>query len=1332
MMLLTRVIASFLLIVLVQAIEVNERVLTVTCDDQLIDSEEFIDGLSKPSYNYCINGNCSYPIDNLVEDLSNDSVINITCDMELSSVIIVVGLMNITIAGYNNPTVGCNGFGGLHFISCHGIKIEGITWDRCGSENRSDPANSAIKFNKSSTILIQHCTLQQSVGSAISLTEISGTVMIDHCMFLNNTKCSGPGTAIYCQSESSGSPSTKLSLQNSYFRGNKGVNSIIYLNSSKENQYLSLGDSVFIDNKNVIFHLVNQNFHISNTSFTENQKISRLLYAKRSDIYFNGNSKVQISNSTVPSFLLDFSSVTFMGHSRISFNSSDGAIALYNYSNLTFNDNCVASFNNINSNNAIFSSHSGVAFKGSSTVLFSNNNSTNGAAILSANHSSIAFQGNSTISFTNNTADNGGAISSRKYSRITFEESSSVTFSSNKVSLSGAAILSQHYSYVTFKGQSKAIFNYNIADNNGGGIYLYDHCNVTFDGHSEVSYQYNEAYGEGGGVFCKSHCSVRFTEFSRVIFNDNIGSNAGALRGINDCLITFDENCETFFIRNNATNNGGAMDLYGNTDIIFKGNSSVNFANNMANREGGACVWFSNVTFAHNATVMFNTNTAPYGGAVALLDQFHVVFQTANLVFTNNEANYGGATACEFSDGGKLRFDMQRIGVLNFYNNIALIWGNSMLIDDIPESCNKSCLIEELQGITYMGKLQRDIAQHITTAPYKVIMEAKQHPIICTEFDEEYNDCTEYHINDVMLGQVVPLKTYVYDYLDNLTPREIQFEIHSLSNANYSVEVPQTPYQEFDISINGNRIISKYNYSMSATTFYYDYKYQRKDASIKLSIELSPCYLGFQHNSASRRCECYDRGNIVLCTGSSSFIKRGYWLGTVEEKSTTAICPMNYCNFICCETNNGYHSLSPGRENQCTSHRSGIACGSCEEGYTLSYAAECVSVNRCTAGWTVLVVTSTMIYWIVIVIGVFAMMYYKLPIGYLYAITYYYSMLDVLLNQNLHIYQSLHITTNILCSVFKLDPQFLGQLCLVEGLSAIDAQFIDYIHPLAISIILAIITLIARCSQRLSSCISRGIIHVICFLLLLSYTSIVSTSLLLLRSLNFYNVDKVYTYLSPDIEYFHGRHLAYFVVAIICIITIIIGLPLILLLEPFLNHKINLIQIKPLLDQFQGCFKDQYRWFAAYYMICRLIQIAIVVYSSDYLTTQYFLTTANVIVSLVHMVIRPYNNKILNVFDGFILQLMAFVVVLPVFDTMSSTVIFTVTFILVILPLLNFLIMGFIVHKGRVKKFIITNCTCNAKRSEVAVNDSNQISVRGIDVIIVDESMRRNATVCDV
>ena len=128
-------------------------------------------------------------------------------------------------------------------------------------------------------------------------------------------------------------------------------------------------------------------------------------------------------------------------------------------------------------------------------------------------------------------------------------------------------------------------------------------------------------------------------------------------------------------------------------------------------------------------------------------------------------------------------------------------------------------------------------------------------------------------------------------------------------------------------------------------------------------------------------------------------------------------------------------------------------------------------------------------------------------------------------------------------------------------------------------------------SYKLSAFLSRGIIHVICFLLLLLYTSVTTTSLLLLRSLTFNNLDKVYTYLSPDIEYFHGRHLPYFIVAVLFTLVIVIGLPLLLLLEPFLNRKINFARFKPLLDQFQGCYRDKYRSFAAYYMICRVVLI---------------------------------------------------------------------------------------------------------------------------------------------
>ena len=120
----------------------------------------------------------------------------------------------------------------------------------------------------------------------------------------------------------------------------------------------------------------------------------------------------------------------------------------------------------------------------------------------------------------------------------------------------------------------------------------------------------------------------------------------------------------------------------------------------------------------------------------------------------------------------------------------------------------------------------------------------------------------------------------------------------------------------------------------------------------------------------------------MLCVTSS--IKKGYRFGVANNASTVLPCPNIYCNFTCCETTIGFYQLSSIRTNQCLSHRS---CGSCEEGYTLSFdSVECVSDKRCTTGQTVPVVTLSMIYSIVIVILVFIMTYYHVSIGYMYAI----------------------------------------------------------------------------------------------------------------------------------------------------------------------------------------------------------------------------------------------------------------------------------------------------------------------------------------------------------
>ena len=471
----------------------------------------------------------------------------------------------------------------------------------------------------------------------------------------------------------------------------------------------------------------------------------------------------------------------------------------------------------------------------------------------------------------------------------------------------------------------------------------------------------------------------------------------------------------------------------------------------------------------------------------------------------------------------------------------------------------------------------------------------------------------------------------------------------------------------------------------------------------------------------------------MFCSGSSSTIKRGYWFGSVTGKPTVTLCPINYCNFTCCETSNGYYHLSPVRDDQCRSHRSGTACGSCTHGYTLSFdSTECVNIESCTVGQTVLVILLTVLYWIVIVTLVFAMMYYKVGIGYLYSITYYYSIVDILLNQNLYASRGLHLTVSIMSSFSKITPQFLGELCLTTGMSGIDQQVIHYIHPLAVIVILVMISLLARRSRRFTTIIGHGIIHVICCLLLLSYTSMASTSLLLMRPLKFHGIDEIYTYLSPNIKYFHGRHLAYCIIALLCTISFVIGLPLLLTLEPFLNHKINFIKIKPLLDQFQGCYKDKYRCFAGYYMSCRLVIISIVIANSsnDYVAN-YVLIAVCGIIALIHLTMKPYNNDIINKFDGLILQLIIFIAVLPLLDDFDSPFIVTMAFSLVFLPLLNFIAMTLFLHKDDLKKIVIHFTTKDESPSSNNDVINNETTNKEFDLII-DDSMRKNAIICDV
>ena len=1017
-----------------------------------------------------------------------------------------------------------------------------------------------------------------------------------------------------------------------------------------------------------------------------------------------------------------------------------------------------------------FSRHCDLKFDDNSILTFYNNEATQGGAVYCYNNTIITTNGNALITFANNTAlEQGGALVTKYNSDFILKKNSIITFDSNKAVHNGGSVLLDVNSSIYFEEHCRVIFDSNTADDGtGGAIYSNINSIIHFKDGSSIKFYTNRAT-QGGAIYSSYNSSLVFSNNTVVTFNDNTASFGAALNlhshsfatfqgGIKSTVtfydnkathndgaiflqknsnITFEGNITVKFHNNEATLGGGAIDCNSNSDITFKTSPQITFIQNIAKLGGAIYTVMSNITIGDNSELVFTDNIALQdGGAIFLDKQFKVSLKDdAEITFSYNTAtDYGGAIYSRV-DQSMINFNITNI---NFDNNHARTAGSSVFIN-VPTLCNSSCLNNSVLGVTEGNLKHSQLNKHITTSPRRLEL---YKPAEC--IDNSSVGCNSYYVKNIMLGQEILIDACTYDYYDRPTGTE-EFLVSSVDGQDYYIAgsryiLISCNHTFQGISIIGNKTtpVLPSNYSMSIDLYVVRIS-EMKMISVNLIVELSPCHPGFWYTKTAQKCECYNSTNNVQCSGSSSSIRKGIWFGSVTGKPTVTFCPIDYCNFTCCETVNGYYHLSPVRDNQCMLHRSGTACGNCEVGYSLSFdSTKCIHQKECTIGQIILLVILIILYWIAITVAVFIMMYFKVEIGYLYGITYYYSIVDILLSQNWFLSnRKLHTFINVMSSIIKLTPQFLGQLCLMQGMSGIDQQFVHYVHPLAVSLIVVSISYLARKSRRLSFFIRRGIIGFICFLLLLSYTSVATTSLLLMRPLTFHNVGKTYTYLSPEIEYFHGRHLVYGIVSVLLTIVIVIGLPFLLLFEPFLNRKINFVKIKPLLDQFQGCYKDKYHCFAAYYMICRLVIIVIIIVNSpnDFIA-HYFIITTCILTALLHQLWKPYADHYLNLFDGVIVHLtisVSFLPLIELFDSYNLNLVTGTIFVLVLSPLMGLMTLKIWIYRNNIRAMIVYFSTIKCKHS--IINDEmplNDCETQLLKEVIVDDNMRRNAIIVDV
>ena len=1068
----------------------------------------------------CIYSNETKYVCSNLEDafnhVENNTVIAINRTIKgFTANVVLNKINNISIIGYHKVVeVYCISKASIEFKRCNGIIIENVSWIGCG--NNKDKLHygqvggdipryseyfhrdfskryfHGLNFVYCINISIQSCTFK---ASTVMINKASGIIYVDQVHFLSTCACNITMRSVVAtgliinQTKTNINASVMLQITNSLFSQAKRTYSFNY------KTYLLLFYILVDDPYSEIQVLISQT-NFSSISYdpgwaAENGMVwIRILSSRDAYIEFN---KVQfLSNNFKPELRLipsDFVAMLHVTSERsgnivrvkvksCSFsNNSANRIAVF-YGDIYLLVMSTYFYNNkadsiLLVSLVLYSSRYSYITTTLKVVHSTFSNNTGGQLIYFTGKSILVNISGLQITGNTLSSDNGSLVVFRDYDNI-IADISNVKYESNYIGVerSGFSFISAKTYYINMMKASGAYYSivYCIPPDFFAVLppaanYGQDICVNTknFQWYSIMNSSFsNNIGGEHGAIIYFNYGVVELTKntISNCTFNNNSGyrsliyafsnsidvnlivkdstftQNEESVFYIVNQTLQFSNNMKITLFDNNRAQNGAALYLDLNSKVIFTNNSAVSFTNNIARRYGGAIYY-----------EVLQSSEACYRN----LSTF-IVYYNASVAFNNNQARTGG---------------------------------NSIFFS-VSQGCNGTLQYDAQDFI-----LDQSVGE-LVTSPDKLKL---YYPAQLANS----SDPSTYYISDIMLGQNIIIPACVLDHYEMpLWSTQFTLQLADTSKQNnYSIrgnDIISVDCRRFqginNLAITGRPPLINSIVTIQLSSFY-DIRFNWKPITVILDVQLSSCHSGFYYSSDLEHCVCYITVNIVTCSGSNSTIRNGYWFGTINEQPTVTVCPINYCNFDNCEATTGTCDLYPLRENQCRAHRSGTACGNCEEGYTLSFdSIDCISMDSCDVGQTVLVITMSFLYWIAVIAVVFGMMYFKIKIGYLYGITFYYGIIDIILEDTLLVSDSLYQLVTTLASFTKVLPQFLGRLCFVKRLKGIDQQFIHYLHPFAILLILWLISICARISRRLTLFLSRAVIHAICLLLLLSYSSI--------------------------------------------------------------------------------------------------------------------------------------------------------------------------------------------------------------------------------------------------
>ena len=648
----------------------------------------------------------------------------------------------------------------------------------------------------------------------------------------------------------------------------------------------------------------------------------------------------------------------------------------------------------------------------------------------------------------------------------------------------------------------------------------------------------------------------------------------------------FDDSVQVTLHNVTITNNVLENQLNGVTNLYAVAILIVNcrFENNI----GSAVEAVSSKLVFEGNTVFFN-NSAAVGGGIQLTNfavSYIYLQQNASVEFMSNHADFMGGAI--YGTNEQLCFlHKESASQLIFANNTANISGSSLYVNGLSNGLS-FCL----ESIFNISNTESDPSA-AASDPYRLCLcEDGKHQPNCSSDNKVFT-------TEAFPGQEFPIRLAVVgSILNGVVPGAIRAFVITPNDALenfHSSRATDKPYCEtLNYSVNSTKKVV--TLALAAERTFFSVITQRD--CLVITVHLKDCPAGFSLSPATGSCVCddlvFDTDMVQCDINNQSFLRfDSAWIGFVTTTTSNVSgvmfhpnCPIGYC------LPQEVSITSNTSDRQCQPHRTGLLCGECEEGYSLTLRnGKC---RKCFNTYLLLILPLAVAG--LLLVAILFALNLTITEGSINGLIFYANILGM--NHNVLISGE---TSHLYAFLAWLNLDLGISTCLYDGLDGYAETWLQFIFPVYLWVIgLGIIQLYRKFPRIANRFGGEQPVQVLATLLLLSYTKLQRTvvTILAFTTLKYPDGEVRYVWLyDANLEYFNGKHLYLGIVGILILVFLIapyvLCLTFIQQLQACSDRRLFqwVNKLKPVFDCYTGPYKDNYRFWTGMLLVVRTLLI---------------------------------------------------------------------------------------------------------------------------------------------